>query len=460
MVQGSRTIHYSINPLTNSIIAEHEEETWEAIAQKITSSQIAFDSWRQKSFEERGVYFKRAAALLRSKKETYAALMTNEMGKLHQQGLAEVEKCAWVCEYYADKAAEFLAAETLVTEQKSTLVHYQPLGTILQVMPWNFPFWQVFRFAAPTLMAGNVTLLKHALNVLGCAKAITALFKEAGFPDNVFQDVIANNEQVAKILEATTVQGVALTGSVGAGKAVGRLAGNQLKTAVLELGGSDPFIVLKDADLAKAAKVAVQSRMNNSGQTCISAKRMIVEAPVADAFLRLVKEEIKKLVVGAPDEPTTNIGALARMDLAENLQQQVEQSVALGATIEIDGGHQEGTCYFHPMLLTNVQKGMPAYEEELFGPVAVFFKVKDIEEAITLANDSIFGLGGTVFSKDEAVAQAVALRLEVGAVSINKIMSSDPRVPFGGVKQSGIGRELGREGVRTFVNLKAIVVGT
>ena len=397
--------------------------------------------------------------LLRANKEGYAQLMTDEMGKLHQQGLAEVEKCAWVCEYYAENAADFLAPEQLMTEQKSTIVHYQPLGTVLQVMPWNFPFWQVFRFAVPTLMAGNVTLLKHALNVLGCGKAIEAIFKEAGFPEYVFQQVIASNEDVAKILETEAVQGVALTGSVGAGKIVGGLAGKQLKTAVLELGGSDPFIVLKDADLAKAAKVAVKSRMHNSGQTCISAKRMIVEAPVAAEFLALVKEEMHQLVVGDPNQPTTNIGALARLDLAQNLQQQVNESIALGATVEVAGGHQEGTCYFHPLLLSKVQKGMPAYEEELFGPVGVFFEVENVDEAVALANDSIFGLGATVFSENEAVAQAVALRLDVGAVCINKIMSSDPRVPFGGVKQSGIGRELGREGIRTFVNLKAIVVG-
>lgn len=459
MVQSSKTIHYSINPLTNKIIAEYEEETWASIEEKIKQSAVAFQSWQLKSFEERGQYFKRAAKILRKNSQQYAQIMTDEMGKLHQQGVAEAEKCAWVCEYYADNAGRFLQPEHIATDHKSTTIHYQPLGTVLQVMPWNFPFWQVFRFAAPALMAGNVTILKHASNVLGCAKVIATIFEEAGFPKDVFQYIIPNNDDIKKVLATDAVQGVALTGSVGVGKIIGRLAGKNLKTSVLELGGSDPFVVLKDADLPKAAKIAVQSRMHNSGQTCISAKRFIVEAPVADEFLRLVKKEMRQLVVGDPNKKNTNVGVMARMDLAEGLQEQVDKSIALGAKVEIAGGHQKGSCYFQPMLLTNIKKGMPAYEEELFGPVATFFKVKDKEEAIALANDSIFGLAGTVFSEDEATAQEVALRLEVGAVCINKLMSSDPRVPFGGVKQSGVGRELGREGVRTFVNLKSIVVG-
>lgn len=458
MTQSSKTIHYSINPLTNKIIAEHEEETWESIAQKIKQSEVAFASWHQLTFEERGTYFREAAKLLRKNSQKYAQIMTDEMGKLHLQGVGEAEKCAWVCEYYANHAGRFLQPEHIATEHKSTTIYYQPLGTILQVMPWNFPFWQVFRFAAPALMAGNVTLLKHASNVLGCAKVIEEIFKEAGFPEHVFQHIIPDNDQVEKVLAQDAVQGVALTGSVGVGKIIGRLAGKNLKTSVLELGGSDPFVVLKDADLPKAAKIAVQSRMHNSGQTCISAKRFIVEAPVAQEFLRLVKKEMKALVVGDPNKKETNVGVLARMDLAENLQQQVDKSIAMGAKVEVDGGHKKGTCYFQPMLLTNVQKGMPAYEEELFGPVAAFFVVKDAEEAIALANDSIFGLAGTVFSEDELAAREVALRLEVGAVCINKMMSSDPRVPFGGVKQSGVGRELGREGVRTFINLKSVII--
>jgi succinate-semialdehyde dehydrogenase/glutarate-semialdehyde dehydrogenase len=458
-MSNTTTVYHSINPLTNNILETYQQETWEQILSKIEQADTAYQVWRNQSWEERGQYFIQAAKVLRKHKERFAQMITDEMGKPYEQSKAEVEKCAWVCEYYVENAAQFLKPEPIKADYKTTVVHYQPLGTILQIMPWNFPFWQVFRFAAPTLMAGNVTLLKHAPNVLGCAHLIQTVFEEAGFPEYVFQQVIASHEQVEGILAADTVQGLALTGSVRAGKAVGQLASKYLKVMVLELGGADPFIVLKDANLVRAAQVAVKSRMHNSGQTCISAKRFIVEEAVADEFLELVKKEMAQLVVGNPQHKTTNISALARMDLAETLQQQVDKSVALGAKVEVAGGHQKGSAYFQPMLLSNIQKGMPAYEEELFGPVATFFRVKDAEEAIALANDSVFGLAATVFSQNEQLAQSVALRLEVGAVCINKIMSSDPRVPFGGIKESGIGRELGKEGIRTFVNLKSIVLG-
>lgn len=454
----SKTIHYSINPSTQTILTEHHQETWSDIAQKIHQSVQAFEGWSTLSFAERATYFETTARVLRQRSEQYAVLMTEEMGKPIEQARREIHKCAWVCEYYAKHTVEFLKPENIPTEHKITRLYYQPLGTILQVMPWNFPFWQVFRFAAPALMAGNVTLLKHAFNVLNCAHAIEALFQEI-FPQGVFQQVIASNEDVAQIMSEAPVQGVAITGSVGAGKVVGSLAGKNIKPCVLELGGSDPFIVLKDADLEKAATVALQSRHHNSGQTCISAKRFIVEAPVAAEFLQLLKDKMSRVVVGDPMDPTTQIGPLARLDLAQNLQQQVEASIAQGAQVEVAGGHRKGTHYFQPMLLSNVKKGMPAYEEELFGPVGVFFQVENTDEAVQLANDSIFGLAGTVFSQNEAAALDVALRLNTGAVCINKIMSSDPRVPFGGVKQSGIGRELGAEGARAFVNLKSVIVG-
>ena len=456
-MSNNTTVYHSINPLTNQLLETYQQENREQILKKIEQADTAFQSWRNQSFELRGQYFIHAAKVLRSNKERFAQMITDEMGKPYEQSKAEVEKCAWVCEYYVKNAANFLKPESIEADYKSTVVHYQPLGTILQIMPWNFPFWQVFRFAAPTLMAGNVTLLKHAPNVLGCAQLIQTVFEEAGFPRHIFQQVIASHEQVEEILAVESVRGVALTGSVRAGKAVGQLASRHLKVMVLELGGSDPFIVLKDANLVLAAQTAVKSRMHNSGQTCISAKRFIVEEAVADEFLALVKKEMQQLVIGNPNDKATSISVLARMDLAETLQQQVDQSIALGAKVEVAGGHQKGSCYFRPMLLSNIQKGMPAYEEELFGPVATFFRVKDVDEAIALANDSVFGLAATVFSQDEKVAQSVALRLDVGAVCINKIMSSDPRVPFGGVKESGIGRELGKEGIRTFVNLKSIV---
>lgn len=453
----SKTIHYSINPMTQKIIAEHTQEEWLSIEQKIQVSSCAFLKWRSLSFEERGGYFKKTADLLRERQQRYARLMTEEMGKPITQALGEIDKCAKVCDYYANHTKEFLAPEDIPTDNTTTRLYYQPLGVVLQVMPWNFPFWQVFRFAAPALMAGNVTLLKHAPNVLNCAKVINALFQEV-FPEGVFQHIIASNDDVARILDQCQVQGVAITGSVGAGKVIGRLAGKNLKTSVLELGGSDPFVVLRDADLEQAATIALKSRHHNSGQTCISAKRFIVEAPVAEEFMRLLKTKMRQVIVGDPMKKETDIGPLARLDLAQNLQRQVDESVKQGAMVEVFGGHREGTHYFKPMLLSNVKKGMPAYEEELFGPVGVFFKVKNADEAVALANDSIFGLAGTVFSKDEDKALEVALRLEAGSVSINKMMSSDPRVPFGGVKQSGVGRELGREGARTFVNLKSVII--
>ncbi len=454
----TETIIRTINPVDNTIIKEYNLETWEAVSDKLKQAEIAFQAWKKQSYAQRAALFMEAAKILRENTEIYAKQITLEMGKPIQQSIAEVEKCAMVCGFYAENAADFLADESIETEFSKSYVTYQPLGTVLQVMPWNFPFWQVFRFAAPALMAGNVTVLKHAPNVFGCGALIHDIFKKAGFPKGVFQNLVIDTDLVGAILEQKTVHGVALTGSVRAGKAVGALAGKNLTECVLELGGSDPFIVLKDADLPKAAKVAIQSRMHNSGQTCISAKRFIVEESVAETFKKLLKEALEKVVVGDPMEETTKISVMARTDLVEELQRQVNQSIEMGAVVEFSGGHKKGSNYFYPMLLSNVQKGMPAYEEELFGPVGTFFVVKNEEEAIALANDSIFGLAATVWSANEARAIEIAHQLEVGAVAINKMMSSDPRIPFGGVKQSGVGRELGREGILGFVNLKSVVV--
>lgn len=453
------TVFYSINPVDNTIINEYPIEDWTSIEAKMNCAKAAFQHWRLRSYEERAAFFLKAAKILKKNALRYGERITQEMGKPITQAKAEVEKCAWVCEYYATHTATFLATEPIPTEFKDSYVTYQPIGTLLQIMPWNFPFWQVFRFAAPALMAGNVTLLKHAPNVLGCVKLIEEVFEQAGFPEGVFQAIYTTVETVEQIVAASSVQGIALTGSVGAGSAVGALAGKNIKNCVLELGGSDALIVLEDADLERAAQAAVQSRMHNSGQTCISAKRFIVVESVATQFKALVKEKMATLVVGNPMEDGTNISALARVDLAETLQAQVEQSVKMGAKVEVDGGHKVGTNYFYPMLLTNVKKGMPAYHEELFGPVITFFEVKDAAEAIALANDSDFGLAGTVWSKNQTKAKEVAAQLEVGAVAINRVMSSDPRIPFGGVKRSGVGRELGREGLMSFVNLKSVIVG-
>ncbi|BDS09430.1 NAD-dependent succinate-semialdehyde dehydrogenase [Aureispira anguillae] len=453
------TVFCSINPMTNLIIEEHNLDNRELVRCKIEQAQSAFQLWKQYSYEKRANFFVEAAKILREQAAVYGKQITLEMGKPIHQAIAEVEKCAWVCEYYATHTEGFLKDQVIPTEYGKSYISYQPLGTVLQIMPWNFPFWQVFRFAAPALMAGNVTLLKHAPNVLGSTNFIQEVFDKAGFPKGVFQHLTIDVDLIEKVIEAPSVQGIALTGSVGAGAAVGTLAGKNIKNCVLELGGSDAFIVLKDADLEKAATVGVQSRMHNSGQTCISAKRFIVEECVAEEFKALVKEKINNLVVGDPMDSNTNISVMARRDLAENLQRQVDQSIEMGAVVEVAGGHQKGSNYFYPMLLSNIQKGMPAYEEELFGPVGAIFTVKNAVEAIELANDSIFGLAATVWSEDEALALSVAQELEVGAVAINKLMSSDPRIPFGGIKKSGIGRELGREGVLSFVNLKALVVG-
>lgn len=454
----TETIVRTINPVNNEPIKEYHLETWEDVAAKLAQADVAFHQWKRQSYPQRAAFFVEMAKILREDAAVYAKQITLEMGKPIQQSIAEVEKCALVCEFYAENGAAFLADQAIETEFSKSYVTYQPLGTILQVMPWNFPFWQVFRFAAPALMAGNVTVLKHASNVVGCGALIQAIFDKVGFPKGVFQNLIIDNNLVANILAEKTVHGVALTGSVPAGKAVGALAGKNLTECVLELGGSDPFIVLKDANLPKAAKVAIQSRMHNSGQTCISAKRFIVEEAVAEEFKALLKEELSQLKVGDPMDEATDISVMARADLAEELQEQVNKSIEMGAVVEFSGGHKKGSNYFYPMLLSNIQKGMPAYEEELFGPVGAFFVVKNEMEAVALANDSIFGLAATVWSEDEAAAIAVAHQLEVGAVSVNKLMSSDPRIPFGGVKQSGVGRELGREGILGFVNLKSVVV--
>jgi succinate-semialdehyde dehydrogenase/glutarate-semialdehyde dehydrogenase len=457
-MNAKETIIRTINPINNQLIKEYTLETWGEVADKLEQAEVAFHQWKRQSYPQRAAFFMEAAKILRENAKVYGEQMTLEMGKPIQQSIAEVEKCAVVCEFYAKNGADFLADQQIETEFSKSYVTYQPLGTVLQVMPWNFPFWQVFRFAAPALMAGNVTVLKHASNVVGCGTLIQDIFDNAGFPKGVFQNLIIDSDLVGDILAQKSVHGVALTGGVPAGKAVGALAGKNLTECVLELGGSDPFIVLKEANLPKAAKVAIQSRMHNSGQTCISAKRFIVEEAVAEEFMLLLKEEMSKLVVGDPMDKETNISVLARTDLAEELQVQVDESIEMGAVVEFSGGHKKGTNYFYPMLLSNIQKGMPAYEQELFGPVGAFFVVKNTTEAVALANDSIFGLAATVWSEDEDAALAVAHQLEVGAVAVNKLMSSDPRIPFGGVKQSGVGRELGREGILGFVNLKSIVM--
>lgn len=448
----------TINPANQEVLRTYELMSWDIVKLKIDKGQEQFQHWSKLSFPERASCFNTIAKLLRERKEKYAALITSEMGKPIVQAIAEIEKCAWVCEYYAKNAEAFLESTTIKTEfQKSYLV-YQPLGVILQIMPWNFPFWQVFRFAAPALMAGNVTLLKHAPNVLGCAQAIEELFLDAGFPPETFQQLVIPVDWVQQILEDQSVQGVALTGSIQAGAAVGELAGKNIKRCVLELGGSDAFVVLEDANLEQAAKEAVLSRMHNTGQTCISAKRFIVVKNVAKEFKRLVLSEIEQLTIGEPTNSNTQLAVMARPDLIQNLERQVQKSVEMGAKLELEGGRKKGTNYYYPQLLSNIKKGMPAYEEELFGPTIAFFEVEDEKDAIRLVNDTIFGLGASVWSQNIQKAEELALQLEVGAVAINQLLKSDPRIPFGGIKRSGIGRELGKLGLLEFVNIKSVII--
>jgi succinate-semialdehyde dehydrogenase/glutarate-semialdehyde dehydrogenase len=444
---------------TNNVIKDlSKKEDWSAVLQKLTIASDAFNEWKQTNVDQRSQLLNNVAQILDKNTADFGQMITKEMGKPLHQSIAEVKKCALVCRYYAQNSANFLQDINIDTGFKKSYVSYQPLGCILQIMPFNFPFWQVFRFAAPALMAGNVSLLKHAPSVPGCVKLIQSVFMEAGFKPGVFQHVDIDLNLIEKIIAHPVVQGVALTGSTQAGMAVGAISGKNIKTCVLELGGSDPFIVLADADLEAAATVAVQSRMHNSGQTCISAKRFILEKTIAPEFKRLVKEKIGNLVVGDPYDPSTNISALARLDLAQKLQKQVDRSVELGAVVELPGGHQQGSNYFYPMMLSNLKKGMPAYEEELFGPVVCVFEVNNAQEALQLSNSSSFGLAATVWTKNEQLAQSIAKDLEVGAVAINRLMSSDPRIPFGGVKKSGIGRELGKEGLLSFVNIKSIII--
>jgi succinate-semialdehyde dehydrogenase/glutarate-semialdehyde dehydrogenase len=447
----------SVNPCNNKEYATYDFENWGEVKNKIDLAAQAFAQWRKTSFEDRKTIFLKIADLLEAREQTYAQIISEEMGKPISQSKAEVTKSALVCRYYAENAASFLADQRIDAE-KETIISREPLGVILQIMPWNFPFWQVFRFSAPALMAGNVSLLKHAPNVPRAALAIEGLFLEAGMPKGVLQNIFASVEDVENIMKDTAVQGVALTGSARAGSAVGRIAGKNIKRSVLELGGSDAFIVLEDADLEEAVKVGVQSRFGNNGQTCIAAKRFIVHEKVAAQFLAQFKKAVSELKFGDPMDENIQLTTMARVDLAEELQKQVDASVAAGAVVELDGGQVDNSAVFKPMILSNIKKGMPAYEEELFGPVASFFVVNSVAEAIELANDTIFGLGAAVWTKDEQKALNIARQLEAGTVAINQLVRSAPSTPFGGIKQSGIGRELGVEGIMEFINLKSIVI--
>jgi succinate-semialdehyde dehydrogenase/glutarate-semialdehyde dehydrogenase len=447
----------SIHPFDQSLVGEFPLLSASAVQDKLHLASIAFRDWKKTTFAYRGELMLKVAALIRQHKDEYARTITMEMGKILSEAKAEVEKSATACEYFAQYAEEFLKDQFIPTEARKSLVAFQPVGAVLAIMPWNFPFWQVFRFAVPAIMAGNVGLLKHAPNVTACSLMIEKLFLEAGFPPGVFQSLVIDVDLVEGIISSDIVQGVALTGSEAAGSKVASIAGKNIKRSVLELGGSDAFIVLPDADLERTVKIATQSRMQNVGQSCIAAKRFIVLHDVKEEFTSRFEENVKALVQGNPFDEKSTLGPLARLDLAEKLESQLRRSVDQGARV-ITGGSRSG-CNFQATLLDNVVPGLPAFDEETFGPLGAIIDAKDEEEAIALANQSRFGLGATVWSQDIERAERVARQLDSGSVLINMLMRSDVRLPFGGVKKSGYGRELSEFGIKEFVNVKTISIG-
>jgi succinate-semialdehyde dehydrogenase / glutarate-semialdehyde dehydrogenase len=447
----------SINPATGEVLKNYPDHTDAEVAASLVRAVETFESWREVPFAERSLLMHRAAAELRDRRDEHAALMTAEMGKTCASARAEAEKCALCCDFYAEHAEAFLAPEEVATDASRSLVRYDPIGPVLAVMPWNFPYWQVFRFAAPALMAGNVGLLKHASNVPGCALAIGEAFRRAGFPEGCFQTLMIGSRAVDAVIRNEAVRAVTLTGSEPAGVAVASAAGSCLKKTVLELGGSDPFLILADADIPKAAKAAAQARCINNGQSCIAAKRFIVVEEVAEAFEEAFVAAMAALKVGDPMDPSTDVGPMAREDLLAELHDQVERSVRAGAILRLGGKRLEGPgAFYPPTVLTGVRPGMPAFDEETFGPVAAVIRAVDEEDAVALANRSAFGLGASLWTNDLARGEALARRIESGAVFVNGPVKSDPRLPFGGVKRSGYGRELGAFGIREFVNIKTV----
>jgi len=447
----------SINPATGEILESFKETSGQELDRILTGAHAAFLQWREVPFARRAQRMREAAQTLRTRRAEYARTMTLEMGKPIVQGEAEVDKCAWVCEYYADHAEAFLAEQPRETEASRSYVRFDPLGPVLAVMPWNFPFWQVFRFAAAALMAGNAGVLKHASNVPRCALAIEEVFREAGFPRGLFSTVLVGSSAVAALIANPRIVAVTLTGSDRAGSKVAEQAGRELKKTVLELGGSDPFIVLADADLAAAARTAAEARLINSGQSCIAAKRFIVVEPVADQFLDRFLDELRSRRMGDPLVRGTQVGPQARLDLRDSLHEQVAESVKRGAKLLLGGEVPAGKgAFYPPTLLAAVDKGMPAFDEETFGPVAAVIRAKDAADAVRLANDSAFGLGASLWTQDRARAERMAAQIEAGSVFVNGVVKSDPSLPFGGIKRSGYGRELSEYGIREFVNIKSV----
>lgn len=450
----------AMNPATGEVLKQYPEPTFTEVKKIITAAHQAYLSWRETDFPARAKHLQQAARVLRANAADYAKMMALEMGKPVNDGKAEVEKCAWACDYYAEHGAKFLQPEIIATDAQKSFVAFQPIGVVLAVMPWNFPFWQVIRFAAPALMAGNAGVLKHASNVPGCALALEDLFREAGFPENLFRTLLIGSKQVDAVIENSHIAAVTLTGSTPAGQAVASKAGQMLKKTVLELGGSDPYILLEDADLDPAVTVCVNARLNNSGQSCIAAKRFIVVEPIRKQFEELFVAKMRDIKMGDPLSEQTRIGPQARHDLRDALHQQVQQSIAKGARCLLGGIIPDDRgAYYPPTILTDVKKGMPAYDEELFGPVAAVITVKNADQAIAVANDSQFGLGAAIFTKNVNQGEIIATKqLQAGSCFVNAQVRSDPRLPFGGIKESGYGRELSGFGIREFVNIKTVYI--
>jgi acyl-CoA reductase-like NAD-dependent aldehyde dehydrogenase len=450
----------SINPATEEVLETFEEYNEDQINEALEQAHNAFRQWRRTSFAQRSEHLHRVASYLRAHKSKLAETATLEMGKPIIEAEAEVEKCALNCDYYAENAEKFLSDEQIASNASESYVSYQPLGVVLALMPWNFPYWQVFRFAAPALMAGNTAVLKHASNVSRCALAIEEAFAASGLPKGAFRTVLVPGAKTARLIEDPRIVAVTLTGSDQAGVAVASTSGRVLKKNVLELGGSDAFIVLEDADLDAAAQMATKARFQNTGQSCIAAKRFIVIESVADEFEKKFVEAARKLQIGDPLKRETQIGPLARADLRENLDKQIQESVKLGARVVLGGKAIEGKGYFYaPTIVTNVTPEMPLFKEETFGPAAAVIRAKDAEEAVELANDSEFGLGGNLWTRNIDHGKQLARRIESGAVFINGMTASDSRLPFGGVKRSGYGRELSSFGIREFVNIQTVWIG-
>ena len=449
----------TIDPTTGKTVRTFDEADDAAVDQALARAQAAFRTNRARSFAERAAWLRRASDLLLAEKEQHARTMAIEMGKVLAGGVAEIEKCAWVCRFYAEHAERFLADEKLEGEGRACFLRFLPLGPVLAIMPWNFPFWQVFRFAAPALMAGNVGLLKHASNVPQCALAIEDVLRRAGVPEGGFQTLLVESRRVAPIIADERVKAVTLTGSDGAGAKVAEEAGRRLKKVVLELGGSDPFVVMPSADLPRAIETAAAARVINTGQSCIAAKRFIVHREIYARFESGLVAAMERLRVGMPTEAGVQLGPLATEDILSGIDRQVRESVAAGARL-LTGGKRLGDAgwFYAPTVLASIPRTAPAHQEEVFGPVALLFEARDLDHAIELANDSPYGLGSSVWTNDETERRRFVDELEAGQTFVNAMVASDPRLPFGGVKRSGYGRELGREGIREFVNVKTVVI--